>query len=183
MGRPAIKLSIGSKYNRLEIISEPKPIMVTKEIRHFYLCKCECGNEKLVQAKYLLDGRITSCGCFKRKRSGLSKTLLGMVWRSMIQRCHGEHKSNNNYKDRGIKVCDNWRNSLVEFYNWSIKNGYQKGLTIDRINNDGDYSPENCRWVTNKVNCQNRRPSKGRDIERRKIYEREYYLRKKNQKV
>jgi hypothetical protein len=148
-------------------------------LRPVHLCKCSCGKEKFVQAKNLISGRVKSCGCLAKTCGGLSKTLLGMVWRSMIQRCHKISKSNKNYRDRGIKVCTEWQQSLPAFYAWAMSNGYKKGLTIDRINNDGNYEPNNCRWVSNKENCNNKRPGKGRDIARRKQYEREYYLRVK----
>jgi hypothetical protein len=83
------------------------------------------------------------------------------VWYNMIQRCHDEkHKNYKDYGGRGIKVCHIWKSNFNNFYNWAIKNNYQDGLQIDRINNDKNYEPFNCRWITHKENQQNKRPRK-----------------------
>ena len=91
------------------------------------------------------------------KRHGLSKTKNWNVWQSMLQRCNN---SNNKdfylYGARGIKVCDEWK-EYINFYNWSIQNGYEEGTSIDRINSNGYYEPNNCRWITNKEQQNNKR--------------------------
>ncbi len=91
------------------------------------------------------------------KRHGLSKTKNWNVWQSMLQRCNNSNnKDYINYGGRGIKVCEDWL-EYINFYNWSIENGYCEGVSIDRINPNGDYEPFNCRWITNKEQQNNKR--------------------------
>lgn len=94
-------------------------------------------------------------------KHGMKHTRLYRTWLHIKTRCYNQKYSR--YKDyggRGIKVCDEWRNDFMNFYNWSMKNGYKENLTIDRIDNDKGYSPSNCRWQTNKQQCRNRRNNK-----------------------
>lgn len=91
------------------------------------------------------------------KRHGLSKTKNWNVWQSMLQRCNNSNnKDYINYGGRGIKVCEEWL-EYINFYNWSMTNGYCEGVSIDRINSNGDYEPSNCRWITNKEQQNNKR--------------------------
>ena len=94
-------------------------------------------------------------------KHGLSATKLHRVWWGMIERCYKRyHKSYSEYGGRGIKICDEWRDDFKTFYDWAMSNGYAEKLTIDRIDNDKGYSPDNCRWVTQSCNARNRRTSR-----------------------
>lgn len=91
------------------------------------------------------------------KRHGLSKSKNWNVWQSMLQRCNNSNnKDYYNYGARGVKVCDEWM-EYINFYNWSMKNGYTDGVSIDRVNPNGNYEPSNCRWITNKMQQNNKR--------------------------
>ena len=126
-------------------------------------CVCDCGNVAFVDLYKILNGHTRSCGCMTRRAGnnapaehhGKSKTPLYHVWNAMLDRCMNKNaKSFDRYGGRGIKVCDEWF-SYSAFEEWALGNGYQCGLEIDRIDNDGDYSPDNCRWITHAENLQN----------------------------
>jgi hypothetical protein len=128
------------------------------------LCKCDCGNTCVVSLGHLRSGHTKSCGCLTRDfpvitftKHGDSKSKLYKMWTQMLQRCYNSnYHEYYNYGGRGINVCDSWSNYSV-FKEWALANGYSVGLQIDRINNYLGYSPDNCRWVTRKVNNRNRR--------------------------
>ena len=129
-------------------------------------CKCDCGKEKSILGYSLTHGLTQSCGCLrdeKRKTSslihGLYKTRIHKTWRGLFQRCENPTASHyERYGGRGIRICEEWKgkNGFVNFYEWSMKNGYSDSLELDRIDNNKGYSPDNCRWVNHLENCHNK---------------------------
>lgn len=158
------KVVIGKRFGRLTVISRTD---IKDSGRHYkWLCKCDCGNEKIVSSCNLTSGNTLSCGCLKREvvkhnaqiKHGKSNTRLYGIWRDMKSRCHNpkspKHKV---YFDRNITVCDEWANDFEIFYYWAINNGYSEELTIDRIDNEKGYQPDNCRWTTQLEQQRNKR--------------------------
>lgn len=130
-----------------------------------WMCKCDCGNIKSYTLPNLTSGVTRSCGCYNAEKihgsypiHGQSRTLLYDTYYSMRKRCYlPSNASYKHYGGRGIKVCDEWLNDYMCFYNWALNNGYKEGLSLDRIDCNGDYEPQNCRWVTMKVQQNNKR--------------------------
>jgi hypothetical protein len=128
----------------------------------YWTCVCDCGNTKIIKLSDVVGGKIKSCGCLSKKTNlihGKSYCdLYHSVWTGIKQRCFNEKSRDYpRYGGRGITVCEEWKNDFMSFYYWAIKNGYKKGLSLDRINNDGNYCPENCRWATPKEQSNNTR--------------------------
>jgi hypothetical protein len=139
--------------NRLQIISEP----IKKGKEWMVFAQCQCGSVKEYRLRYIKTGHTKSCGCIL-KTHGLTKHPLFKVWQSMKERCYNvNHTAYKNYGARGITICEEWLLDVEEFINWGLKNGWGKGLELDRRSNDGAYDPDNCRFVTPKVNARNRR--------------------------
>lgn len=132
-----------------------------------WLCRCECGMERVVLGKNLRNGSTRSCGCLHDEKArermtklctthGHSDSPLYRVRNAMIERCYRPScRGFPRYGGRGITVCDEWRRSFAAFYEWAMSHGYAPGLQIDRIDNDGPYTPENCRFVTPRDNVLN----------------------------
>jgi len=161
-----IKNLAGQKFNRLTAIK----ISHQDRFGHcFWECNCECGNVKIIASSNLITGSTKSCGCLRtniNSKNGLyienrSNHALYSVWGNMKDRClNTKHRFYNYYGGRGIKICKEWVNDSGEFINWALENGWDKGLEIDRIDNNGMYSPSNCRFITHKENTRNTRFSK-----------------------
>ncbi|MBO4622408.1 MAG: AP2 domain-containing protein [Bacilli bacterium] len=124
-------------------------------------CKCECGKELDIPLYRLITGRSRGCRiCASPKRTIFNKRLYS-IWHDMKTRCYNpKHSSYKNYGERGIIICNEWKNNFTNFYNWAINNGYKEDLTIDRIDVNGNYEPSNCRWATYTQQNINRRMTK-----------------------
>lgn len=154
---------IGKTFNRLTVIQYQNI-----NNKSYWNCICSCGNHKLIYHTKLITGHTRSCGCLKSdslkqiaSTHGLSRHPLYSVYTDIKTRCYNENdKQFKDYGGRGIKVCDEWLNDFATFHDWCLSNGYAKELQIDRKNNDGNYEPDNCRFVTRSENCNNKRNNK-----------------------
>lgn len=147
----------GKKFGKLTVINR----VDNKGEKVCWLCKCDCGNETCVTTSNLVTGHIKSCGCGHCKHGyakNNEKNRLYSIWRHMIERCYREDTNGfSQYGGRGITVCEEWRKDVSLFISWAIENGYKDNLSIDRMDNDKGYSPENCRWVSQSEQCNNKR--------------------------
>ena len=160
----------GQKFGKLTVLYP----VASKSQRARWHCVCECGNEKDVLQQNLFSGHVRSCGCILsesstermkhynnslgRETHDETKTRLYRIWISIKTRC-SRGKDYPNYGGRGITICEEWAHSFTAFRNWSMNNGYSDSLTIDRIDVNGNYCPENCRWVDMSVQEFNKRIS------------------------
>ena len=158
----------------------PKPILIedlgllyptlsSNYKKRFGIYKCGfCGNEFKSIIAGVKSGNTNSCGCYNKikvsesiKKHGMSNTRLYNILKKIKDRVlNPKNKAYQDYGGRGITICDEWKNDFMSFYNWAMSNGYSDELSIDRIDNDGGYSPENCRWTTSIIQNRNKRISK-----------------------
>ena len=153
---------IGRKFNKLTVIEElPER---TKNGTKKYKCICDCGKYTTVIGTRLRNGMTKSCGCLRVAISGQNNTKhrktntrLYNIYRGMVQRCYNKNdKDYSYYGERDIRICDEWRNDFMSFYDWAMKHGYADNLTIDRIDVNKNYEPNNCRWITQYEQQNNR---------------------------
>lgn len=162
----------GKTFNRLTVLKlHHKKQLFNKNGKpnghlYYYECLCSCGKISIVASTLLKNNSVKSCGCLredeikksenKHRIHGMKNTRIYKIWSSMRGRCHYKYiHGYERYGGRGIKVCQEWEENFMNFYNWSINNGYRDDLTIDRINFNGNYEPSNCRWVTKKEQARN----------------------------
>lgn len=141
----------GKKFGKLTVLSFDKKQGTMAK----WICQCECGNIKSVRVDHLKNGEIRSCGCIG-KADPTRRTRVYRIWGAMKWRCNPQNEKNKKYyADKGITVCKEWLD-FKPFYEWAMSNGYADNLTIDRIDPNGNYCPENCRWTTSQVQSINR---------------------------
>lgn len=165
---------VGKKFGKLTVIefSHKKQRFASNGKKNgndfYYKCKCECGNETISRIADLKRGKATSCGCYRVERTKqvnkkyesyeFWNTKLYKIYAKIKDRClNVKCKRYADYGGRGISICDEWKNDFVAFHDWAMSNDYKEGLSIDRINNNGNYEPSNCRFVTSKVQNNNKR--------------------------
>lgn len=159
----------GQRFGHLIVEGDAEKLPGNKNRR--FLCRCDCGCKIIVFYSNLRSGNTKSCGCEKgewmlqhgktRRRSGERKPRLYSIWDNMKQRCYNPHNTSYPYYGgRGIKVCHEWVTSFEAFYVWAISHGYNDDLTIDRIDNDGNYEPSNCQWISLSANIQKEKKKK-----------------------
>lgn len=167
-----IKDLTGKRFGRLTVVSFSGK---DDEGRALWSCRCDCGNIRVIKASYLSRGKTKSCGCLweetKRKgrekarllkrKHGLSGTRLYNIWKNAISRCNDSSDPKYaSYGARGITFYEPWIEHFEYFFEWAMRNGYSDGLQIDRIDNEKGYSPDNCRWVTQTENANNKRTNR-----------------------
>lgn len=154
---------IGARFSMLTVTGEMYTQTSSGKHARKFKCMCDCGNEHLAFVGMLISGRQKSCGCWKKEKDnqpkshGMSKSSPYNVWCGIVSRCTSINDDRwEDYGGRGITVCSEWRESFDNFWN-DVKDTYQEGLTFDRIDVNGNYNKENCRWTTVSVQNHNKR--------------------------